>query len=752
MSSEEQMMVKKIVDCASKVIKPIATSNKKHIEEALVVGQDSASKRLEELIHSQQHKTWSRYGLVGKGGAGKTLLLKRVFNSDSLFCNHLMLWLTVSQNPSFNALRNDLVNQLSVKANERFEIREEDHVKAWLHEIMNRHKFALFLDDVWETSADCLLDELCVPHSPHHSSNIIIATSRSSRVLSKLGVSSSSIIQMQDLTEDDSWRLFSSHAFPQSDGVLPMNIDQDIARRVCNKCGGLPLALKVIGSRMVGITGSNEWKLQLQRLEKADTSSLYSTLRSSYDALAEVEDDGISLQLCFICLAAFKEDEVIYVPTAIKYWIGEGLIGGLARYQIGVRYLNFLADRCLIEPLSKDNDGDVRLFRMHDVVRDLAHQIAEEEEKCFFRTGRDLREFPDVDWSEYTRISFRNNRLTRVPRTFGAPHISSLLLTGNSCLTEIPEEVIGSMTALGVLDLSSTALQLLPENMGCLKHLVCLSLNLGSCEHLLYVPRGIADIKSLRYLNVYGCPNAWAQIGWKESTRDLLSINDLGILQRLRKLTLANYGKIVREGILGMMEQMQRLTLDLTNMESLPHDMTAMSKLKKLTLTCPQLLQIEDSFCGFQHLNYISLFNCDMLKQLPDLHKLPKLKHLMIIECPSIEKFPDEFGKVGAFPMLEEFSVVELEKLEQMPILEDGALPSLKILTIMKCEALQILPQCYWNLKSIEKIRVYGCSKVLITMEENFIEANTKVELLRLSATETQAFQERFNQMFLKEF
>ncbi|GLJ28827.1 hypothetical protein SUGI_0568160 [Cryptomeria japonica] len=165
-----------------------ATSNKKYIEEAVIVGQDSESNKLVELINSQQHKNVSRLGLVGKGGAGKTLLLKRVFNGDqvqSLFRNDLMLWLTVSQNPSFNTLRDDLVKQITVQVNERLDSREEDHVKNWLNECMRKHKFALFLDDIWETSAASLLEELCVPHSPHHKSNIIIATSRTTSVLSQ---------------------------------------------------------------------------------------------------------------------------------------------------------------------------------------------------------------------------------------------------------------------------------------------------------------------------------------------------------------------------------------------------------------------------------------------------------------------------------------------------------------------------------------------------------------------------------------
>ncbi|GLJ28387.1 hypothetical protein SUGI_0558680 [Cryptomeria japonica] len=242
----------------------------KYIEEALVVGQVFASARFEELIDSEQHKNVSRFGILGKGGAGKALLLRRVFNSNqlqNLFCNDLMLWLTVSQNPSFNVLRNELVKQITFQVNERLDSREEDSVKTWFNQIMRKHKFALFLDYVWETSAASLLEELCVPHFTHLNSSIIIATSRSKSVLSQMGVPARSIIHMQDLTENDSWRLFSFHAFPHSDGILPMGIDQEIAERVCKECGGLPLALKVIRQAMAGITQSNEWEFTLQRLQ-----------------------------------------------------------------------------------------------------------------------------------------------------------------------------------------------------------------------------------------------------------------------------------------------------------------------------------------------------------------------------------------------------------------------------------------------------------------------------------------------------
>ncbi|GLJ28839.1 hypothetical protein SUGI_0568310 [Cryptomeria japonica] len=789
-------MLESIVNGASEIMKkvplPLAT-NKKYIEEALIVGQDSVSYRLVEMIHSQQHRKLSRFGIVGKGGAGKTLLLKRIFNSDqvqSLFCNDLMSWLTVSQNPSFKALRIDLVKQIALKVNERLGSTEEDHVKTWLNKTMAKQKFALFLDDVWETSATSLLEELCVPLFPRHNSNIIIATSRTTSVLSRLGVPNSSLIHMQDLTENDSWSLFSFHAFPHSEGVLPRSINEDIARGVSKECAGLPLALKVIGHAMAGITYPNEWEFALERLQNKATHSLSETLSSSlrlsYDALADVASYGISLQLCFLYLAAFSKAEVISTEIAILYWIGEGLVIGTNPLQIGEMYVNLLADRCLIEPVRKDNNGRVIVFTVHDVLYDLAHQIADKEEKCFYQSGKGFFEILADDCSEHVRISLMDNSLTRIPKAFRAPYIRSLLLAWNPSLTKIPKEVIRSMTSLKVLDLSKTAFQSLPKNMEYLKNLVCLRLHsvpikrlphsiaalqnlqildlyrsditelpagisklttlklldIGSCKHLQHLPYGVSKLTSLEYLAAHGSPN----IGWNKREKNRLSISDLGTLHNLKRLGLENNNKIIREGILGSMKHMESLYLLLTGMERLPQDITSMSKLRKLWLLCPQLLEIENSFCVFQYLSSISIFNCRMLNQLPALHNLPSLKQLDIVKCPNIEKFPEEFGKGRGFPKLEIFSVLELEKIEQLPIVEEGALPSLKTLTIMKCEALQRLPQCYWNLKSVEKIRVYGCSKVLLVMaeEENFIKTKMKIQTITLSTIETETLEGRY--------
>ncbi|GLJ15861.1 hypothetical protein SUGI_0261800 [Cryptomeria japonica] len=88
--------------------------------------------------------------------------------------------------------------------------------------------------------------------------------------------------------------------------------------------------------------------------------------------------------------------------------------------------VNLLADRCLIEPVQKDYDGKVIIFRVHDVLHDLARQIAEKEEKCFFQARRGVSEFPAGHCSGHIRISLMDNSLSRVPKAFRAPYIRSL--------------------------------------------------------------------------------------------------------------------------------------------------------------------------------------------------------------------------------------------------------------------------------------------------------------------------------------
>jgi len=233
----------------------------------------------------------------------------------------------------------------------------------------------------------------------------------------------------------------------------------------------------------------------------------------------------------------------------------------------------------------------------------------------------------------------------------------------------------------------------------------------------------------------------------REEEKNAASINDLGTLIHLRYLVLQNNGEEIREGTFGSMGDMDTLRLTLTMMASLPEDMMHMSKLRRLRLECLQVVQMVSRSSAFQNLSHLKLCSCSMLQELPDLHKLKNLRQLDILDCPKLKSFPEEFGQSGTFSLLEIFSLGNLDELEELPIVEEGAMPSLKLFTIMKCEALKKLPENYVTLNRLQKLRIYGCSMVLENLEK-IKRINTNVEVVTLSTIETEEASKTFIEMF----
>lgn len=733
-------------------------------EQSLIVGQENHFVALEKLLIDARAKGIFRViAVVGKGGSGKTLLLSRIFNSkkvQDLFQDGLLLWLTVGCSPSFDSLKIQLCQQ--IKKQKKVHPDTNEDIATWLYQILGKNRFALFLDDVWESRE--VRKKLGFMWDITH--GIVIVSSRNYPIGPEMGASDLNTIVMQDLTKECSWKLFSNYAFPYNKGKVPANIDQSLAKMVCQKCDGLPLAIKVIGSAMAGITDAREWELANLRLpinsHNQQYQDFYDRIRLSFDALGDV-----NLQLCFLYAAvAFSENQVIHTEyDVMPLWLGEGLLisksgtgqDGRVEYrdpfEVGRNYVRKLAERCLINPNIKDVHGDVVLFRIHHVIREMAIQIAEHEESFHCRVGVGLTSLNESQYAGCNRIMLNNNKLSSLAKGTTDPAICSLLLSGNKELSKISKTVIGSMKTLQVLDLSGTSLSSLPETVGDLKQLVCLRLrglpikslpasliNLVNLEilelnesQIIELPSGIHKLRSLRCLDLHSCKNLEylslnitrlealqhlemdkCNILWtkRQSYKEVASIKDLKSLNRLKRLSLQNNGEALHDGTLGGMPQMETLHLTLTNMPSLPPDMSSMSKLRRLSLDCSDMVNMNIRFVEFKNLTRLRLQNCLKLEKPPELHKLPLLKQLDILNCPRMRTFPRSFGERGAFPLLELISLAWLPELLELPVLESGAMPSLKIFSIVECEALNSLPDTYLNLGTLEKVRVYGCPQI----------------------------------------
>eukprot|EP01018_Ginkgo_biloba_P008398 Gb_25816 [translate_table: standard] len=74
----------------------------------------------------------------------------------------------------------------------------------------------------------------------------------------------------------------------------------------------------------------------------------------------------------------------------------------------------------------------------------------------------------------------------------------------------------------------------------------------------------------------------------------------------------------------------------------------------------------------------------------------------------SCREFPKEFGKAGGFPKLERLHLSAL-CLEELPKLDDGAMPRLKSFSLFDCKRLTKMPDGMERLTTVEELTVENC-------------------------------------------
>ncbi|CAM6027687.1 unnamed protein product [Sphagnum balticum] len=674
-------------------------------------GLESYVERVETLVTSEGRNAAPRYvGVCGMGGVGKTLLLERVYGRPKVkghFEGAMFIWLTVGQTPDIMTLYRTLSEELGLKPKKN--ANPEDY-KRYLHTQFIQKRVFLVLDDVWQDKAFDSLD------LAKGRGSVTLLTTRNLSVLER---ASPQISQehMTPLSKEDSWSLFCVHAFRPPSNV-PCEL-KALAQSMAEECQGLPLALKVIGRAMFGKTSPElQWEPLLKKLresrlqERTVEEELYERLKLGYDLLSE---DDRRLKDCFLYFAAFPEDCTLHFTGILLGWICEGLVpgnGGDDPRADAFSLLNNLWRRSFIESnVEVSDEEDMLWFKLHDVMRDLAFYILEKDsgmppakQLYLYRAGQNLEEIPQ-EWkaiSKAVRLSLHRNKLKRLPGSFYAPELVSLLLGGNP-IEFVPASFLKSFPKLRVLDLSGGQFDSLPEELGDLKDLVRLDLsyckkleilpdtvgklhmlkrlNLDGCEMLKYLPSSMVGLTSLQVLNTMLCSN----LTWAEHTPSGMA----------RAESLGHVGPTVRaslEDICGLVF-LTELSIFATRDPGveLPHNISALTKLKLLGLGLEYIetLPAEMPY-WFIHLETLQLWN---------------------LEC--LEYLPRSFTCCGAFPALKEFLIGYCWSLVEFPEVDEGALPKLRRLEFNGCESLGTLPLSLEVLTSLRKLILVDCEETL---------------------------------------
>ncbi|KAK4379653.1 hypothetical protein RND71_001515 [Anisodus tanguticus] len=718
------------------------------LEEAELVGIEIPRQQLIDWLVEDDPRL-KVVSVVGMGGSGKTTLVKKVYEDAAVKKNfNSLAWITVSQSFKIEEVLKDMIQQLYDEVKqptpEGLSTMSSIRLKAIAKVFLQSRMYLLVFDDVWTIQA---WEAIRYALPDVNNGSRVILTTRLFNVASFSSIETNGYVyELKALSAEESWILFCQKAFHGNS--CPSHLE-NISRNILKKCGGLPLAIVAVGGVLATKNRTNirEWGMLNHSLgPELDSNGKFDSMRIVL--LLSFNDLPYYLKPCFLYLSIYPEDHLIERNTLIYWWITEGFVKrkeGRTVEDVAEGYLNELINRSLIHPVQYNDDGSMKLGRIHDLYREL---ILSKSRDYNFTTTTDEQ---NISWPEKNRrLSIhgtlgnlqvkRSNTKLRSLLTFGIADAQSL-----SCISQ----VLGSSRMLRVLDLRGAPLEMIPETVFQLFHLRYLSLRNTSVKIL---PRSIERLKQLEILDLkqtyitelpveilklenlhnllvyshvsysylpYNCSpgfKAFRGIGTLRALQKLVYVEatpgsgilgEVGMLSELRRLCILKLRKEDGRTVCSSIEKLRKLqSLNLKSVEE--HEILDLSYissppplLQRLYLTghiikMPEWIQDLNSLVKI-YFRWTRLTE-DPLKYLQDL---PNLVHLEFLVGYTGEELYFEKGK---FQRLKLLNLDKLEGLKRVTIGE-GAVPHLEKLVIQRCPLLESVPtgiECLLNLKVLE--------------------------------------------------
>ncbi|PNY07472.1 CC-NBS-LRR resistance protein [Trifolium pratense] len=697
--------------------------------------------------------------IVGLGGMGKTTLAKLVYNDNTMKGHfELKAWVYVSE--SFD----DVGFTKAILTSFEFSADGEDLnlLQQQLHDKLTGKKYLLVLDDIWNGNAECW-EKLLLPFNHGSSGSKIIVTTREKEVAEVLN---SKLFDLQQLDKSYCWSLFVTHAF-QGRNVCEYPKFESIGKKIVNKCGGLPLAVKTLGQLLRKNFSEHEWTKILEtdmwRLPDG-VKNINPVLRLSYHNLPS------NHKRCFAYCSIFPRGYGYCKGGLIRFWMAEGLLkccgAGKSEEEFGNEIFGDLESISFFQKSSS-------YFVMHDLVNDLAKSVSGEFGMQI--EGSRVKGIPERTrhiWL-YLQLNCGDKLLESICERKGLRSLIVICCTATSdtlisknvqldlfsrltCLrmlsfsycrlSELVDE-IGNLKLLRYLDLSHTKIKSLPDTICMLYNLQTLLLE--GCEMMTDLPSNFSKLINLCHLELPFDHSDRSYI--KKMPKNIGKLNKLqslpyliveehngSVLQELEKLNHL-HGRLHIEGLANVVDPADAAMANLKDKKYLEElhmnfyerreemndsivernvsvfeALQPNSNLKRLTVeyyngnSFPNWLK----GCHLPNLVSLKVKSCRLCSHLPALGQLPSLKELYISHCDGIkiigEEIYDNDSTSIPFMSLEVLKFENMDNWEEWLWLE--GFPLLKVISIYNCPELKrVLPQ---HLPSLQNLYIAECNKL----------------------------------------
>ncbi|CAL5401879.1 unnamed protein product [Camellia sinensis] len=564
--------------------------------------------------------------IYGMGGIGKTTIAKFVYNlnferfeASSFLANVREI---SERSNGLIRLQRQLLSDILKRKKEKISSVDEGIIK--IKDAIGCKRVLVVLDDVDQRDQ---FDAIIGMRNWFHPGSKIILTTRHKQLLKANEVYMMHKVERFD--DDESLELFSWHAFGQDH---PIDCYVEHSKRVVQHCGGLPLALQVLGSSLSG-KSLNIWENAIKKLAAIPDSQILKKLKISYDSLQDDHDQNLFLHISCFFIGKGKDftirilDECGFYPT------------------VGIQNL---IDRCLLT-INEQNK-----LMMHQLLRDMGREIVRQESPkepgkrsrlwhnndsfnvLRDKTGTDSIEGLFLDMhvlaeDNRSMTSFGVNNAKR-PRFEELSNKSLLADQGNS----LKRHCFGffSWHPINTGVRNSNQVELETDAFARMHKLRLLQLN------YVETTRGYKDFpKRLRWLCWHGFP--------LKSIPSDFSIESLIALD-LRNSSLEQVWKGTK--LLGLLK-----FLNLSHSYGLTNtpNFNVLPNLENLILKdCINLVEVHESIGKLGRLVFLNLKGCKNLEKLPSkIGHLTSLEKLILSGCSKLDQLPD-LGKMKYLTVL----------------------------------------------------------------------------------------------------